>query len=137
MQIKNYVCKCGHKDFIFKGNGNQIGIYCSKCGKWLKWADKNEKNLWSDKVEVSPEAPAKAPEVIAYSSVPQIPISEVGDLIYEALVKCHIDTVYAAQVAKATVDKIRVENEEEPFKAFDSEYKGFNHEYMGVPFSED
>ena len=25
--------------------GNQRGIYCTYCGKWLKWADKDEQNL--------------------------------------------------------------------------------------------
>ncbi len=47
MKIKNYTCKCGCDDFFFKPKGNQMGIYCNKCGKWLKWADKNEQNLAS------------------------------------------------------------------------------------------
>lgn len=50
MQIKDYKCRCGHDDFFFmekqsKGEGEFIGIYCRRCGRWLKWADKNEKNL--------------------------------------------------------------------------------------------
>ena len=45
MTIKDYKCKCGHDDFFFADKGNQIGIYCSYCGKWLKWADKDEQNL--------------------------------------------------------------------------------------------
>ena len=45
MKIKDYKCKCGHDDFFFADKGNQKGIYCSYCGKWLKWADKNERNL--------------------------------------------------------------------------------------------
>ena len=49
MKIKNYKCTCGCKDFYFKeSNGktiNTVGIYCSYCGKWFKWADKWEKNL--------------------------------------------------------------------------------------------
>ena len=50
MKIKSYKCvSCGHDDFYFKGsNGktmNAVGIYCSYCGKWFKWADKWEKNL--------------------------------------------------------------------------------------------
>lgn len=45
MIIKDYKCKCGHDDFFFSDNGNQTGIYCSRCGMWLKWADKNEQNL--------------------------------------------------------------------------------------------
>ena len=45
MKIKDYKCKCGHNDFFFANKGNQKGIYCSYCGKWLKWADKDEQNL--------------------------------------------------------------------------------------------
>lgn len=45
MKIKDYKCSCGSDQFFFANNGNQKGIYCSYCGKWLKWADKNERNL--------------------------------------------------------------------------------------------
>ena len=45
MKIKDYECSCGHNDFFFADKGSQQGIYCSYCGKWLKWADKNEQNL--------------------------------------------------------------------------------------------
>ena len=45
MKIKDYKCKCGHDDFFFADKGNQKGIYCSYCGKWFKWADKDEQNL--------------------------------------------------------------------------------------------
>ena len=45
MKIKDFKCKCGHNDFIFADKGNQKGIYCSYCGKWFKWADKDEQNL--------------------------------------------------------------------------------------------
>jgi hypothetical protein len=45
MTIKDFKCKCGHNDFFFADKGSQKGIYCSYCGKWLKWADKDEQNL--------------------------------------------------------------------------------------------
>lgn len=45
MEIKDYKCKCNHNDFFFANKGNQKGIYCSYCGKWFKWADKDEQNL--------------------------------------------------------------------------------------------
>ena len=45
MIIKDYKCKCGHDDFFFADKGGQKGIYCSYCGKWFKWADKDEQNL--------------------------------------------------------------------------------------------
>lgn len=45
MQIKDYRCKCGCNDFFFIDKCNQKGIYCTDCGRWFKWADKNEQNL--------------------------------------------------------------------------------------------
>ena len=45
MKLKDYKCKCGYNDFFFVDKGNQKGIYCTNCGKWLKWADKDEQNL--------------------------------------------------------------------------------------------
>lgn len=45
MKIKDYKCKCGNDDFFFDNKRVHIGIYCSRCGKWLKWADSDERNL--------------------------------------------------------------------------------------------
>ena len=46
MKIKDYVCKCGCSDFVLiPQKPATTGIYCTKCGKWYKWADKDEKNL--------------------------------------------------------------------------------------------
>ena len=45
MKIKDYKCECGCNDFFFADKGNQKGIYCENCGKWLKWANKDEQNL--------------------------------------------------------------------------------------------
>lgn len=50
MKISNYKCKCGNKDFFFKEKGAHLGIYCKKCGRWLKWSDKNERHLYSLRV---------------------------------------------------------------------------------------
>jgi len=52
MKIKEFRCKCGHDNFFFADKGNQIGIYCSYCGKWFKWADKDEQNLRMKQVSV-------------------------------------------------------------------------------------
>ena len=38
--------KCGRTDFDFMEKGGQLGIYCTTCGRWLKWADKDEQNLY-------------------------------------------------------------------------------------------
>lgn len=45
MNIKDFKCKCGENDFFFADKGNKKGIYCTYCGKWYKWADKDEQNL--------------------------------------------------------------------------------------------
>jgi len=46
MKIKDYKCKCGSNDFFLANKTEtQTGIYCKKCGKWLKWANKAERNL--------------------------------------------------------------------------------------------
>ena len=49
MKIKEFKCSsCNNNDFKFMAhpnNSNMVGIYCSCCGKWLKWADKDKKNL--------------------------------------------------------------------------------------------
>ena len=45
MKIKDYKCKCGCDDFAFVEVSLTLGIYCTYCGRWLKWANKNERNL--------------------------------------------------------------------------------------------
>ena len=63
MKIKNYKCKCGRDDLFFKEKGNQVGIYCASCGKWLKWADKDERNLMNDNNTVGGKKPTEKPIV--------------------------------------------------------------------------
>lgn len=38
----NYQCKCGCDNMFIEKKGNNTGLYCSKCGKWIKWLNKNE-----------------------------------------------------------------------------------------------
>ena len=45
MKIKNYKCSCGCDNFFYTVNYPHYGLYCSACGKWLKWANKEEKRL--------------------------------------------------------------------------------------------
>lgn len=35
-------CKCGSIDFFTEQKGSSTGLYCSICGKWQKWLNKNE-----------------------------------------------------------------------------------------------
>lgn len=49
MKIKNYKCiACGSPEFyteVNKNVDNALGLYCSYCGKFYKWLNKDEKNL--------------------------------------------------------------------------------------------
>ena len=47
MKIKDLKCKCGSTDVqdISSDFGNTLGIYCKKCGRFIKWASKEERNL--------------------------------------------------------------------------------------------
>lgn len=43
MKIMESICtKCGSKDFHLEIKGNNTGLYCNKCGKWIKWLSKDE-----------------------------------------------------------------------------------------------
>ena len=37
--------ECCSADVISMKKGNQVGLYCSKCGVWIKWANKKERKL--------------------------------------------------------------------------------------------
>lgn len=39
-------CKCGSLDFFVEKQGNNTGMYCSMCGKWQKWMNKDEIRLF-------------------------------------------------------------------------------------------
>lgn len=67
MKIKEYKCGCGHDEFFFADKGNQKGIYCSYCGKWLKWADKDEQNLKMKQVSVLDKIRAEIEHMIPCS----------------------------------------------------------------------
>jgi hypothetical protein len=44
--MKVYECsKCNSSDVFMKQSGNQIGLYCGDCGKWIKWLNKEEQRL--------------------------------------------------------------------------------------------
>ena len=45
MKIKNYKCSCGCDEFFYTVEYPHYGLYCSDCGKRLKWANKEEKIL--------------------------------------------------------------------------------------------
>lgn len=34
--------RCGSEHVFLRSSGNNVGIYCGDCGKWIKWATKDE-----------------------------------------------------------------------------------------------
>ena len=40
--------KCGSKKYMIRKNCSQTGLYCSDCGKWYKWLNKNEVRVYSE-----------------------------------------------------------------------------------------
>ena len=93
MKIKNYKCKCGHDDFFFADKGNQIGIYCSYCGKWLKWADKDEQNL-------------RMKQVYAIDKIR-------SEIEAEKNAECHTQYAGGLDFALSIINKYKAESEEE------------------------
>lgn len=44
--MKVFECpKCHSNDVFIEESGNQIGLYCGDCGKWIKWLTKDEARL--------------------------------------------------------------------------------------------
>ena len=43
--MKIFECKCGSTDVFIKQQGNNCGLYCADCGKWLTWLNKDSKRL--------------------------------------------------------------------------------------------
>ena len=41
--------KCGSSNYTTEKHGNNIGLYCSGCGKWHKWLSKDEVRIYSEK----------------------------------------------------------------------------------------
>lgn len=39
---QNCCKKCGSVDLFTEVKGNNTGLYCSDCGAWIKWLNKNE-----------------------------------------------------------------------------------------------
>ena len=39
---QNCCKKCGSVSLYTKNKGNNVGLYCSDCGAWIKWLGKDE-----------------------------------------------------------------------------------------------
>ena len=103
MQIKDYVCAdCSGTDFILKAkNEKTVGIYCSKCGRWYKWADKKEKNLLPQNNLQSQETP----------KMTTLPVKEkmcLDMILDEVMLSCGIERYQAVDLILTEQIKLKV-----------------------------
>lgn len=40
--------RCGSKNYMIRKSCSQTGLYCSDCGKWHKWLNKDEVRIYSE-----------------------------------------------------------------------------------------
>lgn len=93
MEIKDYQCKCGHNNFLFANKGNQKGIYCSYCGKWYKWADKDEQNLAMKQEPILDKIEPRCDRINTLTS--ELPYSEhreIQELLREIINLCKTES---------------------------------------------
>ena len=54
--INNFICpKCDCEKTFIKKSGNHTGLYCSNCGKWIKWLTKDEIRVFNFQQETKRE----------------------------------------------------------------------------------
>lgn len=87
MKIKDYKCKCGHIDFFFADKGIQKGIYCLYCGKWLKWADKDEQNLVMKQKSIFDKIKSEIEQLHYHPKLDFINTDMVVDMVLEIIDK--------------------------------------------------
>jgi len=91
MKLKNeYKCVCGFEEFHTKqntkiNNGIQTGLYCSSCGRWIKWMGKEEFRLYEKYLEFIETEKIEDEEIEVDEFVDQFDITKVSneDLLEE------------------------------------------------------
>lgn len=44
--MKEFRCtKCNSSDVFISKSGNNVGLYCGDCGRWITWLNKNQLRL--------------------------------------------------------------------------------------------
>lgn len=50
--MKQFKCsKCNSTDVFISKSGNNTGLYCSDCGKWIAWLNKDDLRLAERQIE--------------------------------------------------------------------------------------
>lgn len=45
MTLPGVICKCGSEEILATQSNNHVKVICAKCGRYIKFANKQEKNL--------------------------------------------------------------------------------------------
>lgn len=45
MRLDGITCSCGSNCLFVLYSVPHVGIYCTNCGKWIKWANKEERRI--------------------------------------------------------------------------------------------
>ena len=56
---QNCCKKCGSIDLFMKESGNNVGLYCSDCGAWIKWMSKDEQRAFEHRKNQELEMPKR------------------------------------------------------------------------------
>lgn len=52
--MKEFECsKCHSKDIFIEKSGNNTGLYCGDCGKWITWLNKDQVRLAERQIALS------------------------------------------------------------------------------------
>ena len=54
MTLPGVICKCGSEDIFASQSNQHIKLICAKCGRYIKFANKNEKNLIQEILQRNP-----------------------------------------------------------------------------------
>jgi len=124
MDFNQLFCACGSKDFYLKQKGPNVGAYCSKCQKWLKWVGKKDLDILKRRgMRVFPEnyiMPSSAVPEPDFGDVPfdidtgAIPTNrgyvDMSAPIIEDIVGGDVDPYYDHYAQSSPVSEKKVEN---------------------------
>ena len=80
--MKIFECKCGRTEVFIEQQGNNCGLYCADCGKWLTWLNKDSKRLAERQINgVEQKIRSKAIDDFARYMSEYIDNHGAGDLI--------------------------------------------------------
>lgn len=63
--MKEYQCKCGASNKIkLEHKGTATGLYCTECGRWIKWVNKDEQKVVEHIIQQKDKASGLPDEIV-------------------------------------------------------------------------